>query len=78
MKFCHLQVNRTEDNHVKCSNPGSERQKSYVFSHMWKIDPKDNLIPKYKHALMDMYICRTCFLIGLCEDTSVRRERKRE
>jgi hypothetical protein len=31
------------------SKPGSERQSLHVFSHMWKIDPKDKCIYKKKH-----------------------------
>jgi hypothetical protein len=39
-EVCWLRV-RTEDHHVKWSKLGSERQKSCVFSHMWKVDPND-------------------------------------
>jgi hypothetical protein len=35
--------------HVKGGKPGSERQKACVFSHMWKIDPKDKHTCKNKH-----------------------------
>jgi hypothetical protein len=33
---------------VKCSKHGSERQRQHIFSHMWKIDPKDKHIHKNK------------------------------
>jgi hypothetical protein len=42
-------MDATGDYHVNRSKLGSERQKSHVFSHMWKIDPKDKCIHKYKH-----------------------------
>jgi hypothetical protein len=34
----------TGDHHFKQSKPGSERPRLCVFSHMWKIDPKDKYI----------------------------------
>jgi hypothetical protein len=41
---------------VKQSKPGSERQRWHVFSHMWKIDPKDKHIQKYKCVCIYTYI----------------------
>jgi hypothetical protein len=38
-----------EDNNIKQSKPGSERQRLHAFSHMWKINPEDKHIHKYKH-----------------------------
>jgi hypothetical protein len=39
----------TRDHQIKQSKPGSERQRLRGFYHMWKIDPKDKCIHKYKH-----------------------------
>jgi hypothetical protein len=41
MKLWYLQENGgTGDHHVKQSNSGSERQRSHVLPHMWKVDLK--------------------------------------
>jgi hypothetical protein len=40
---------------VKWSKPGSETQKSHIFSHMWKTDPKIN-IHKNKHDHIQTYM----------------------
>jgi hypothetical protein len=34
-------MNGTGDNRIKWNEPGSERQRSHIVSHMWKTDPKD-------------------------------------
>jgi hypothetical protein len=39
----------TGEYHVKSGKPASERQRPHVFSHMWKIDPKDKHIHKNKY-----------------------------
>jgi hypothetical protein len=36
-------MDRTEEDHVKWSKPGSERQSSLIFSYIWKIDPNINI-----------------------------------
>jgi hypothetical protein len=36
--------------HIKQGKPGSETQRPLVFSHRWKIDPKDEHIHKSKHG----------------------------
>jgi hypothetical protein len=41
--------------HIKQSKTGSERQSLHVFAHMWKIDPKDKCIDKYKHDHIVIY-----------------------
>jgi hypothetical protein len=46
----------TRDHHVKLTKPGSERQKSGVFSYTWKTDPKDKCIHEYKHDHTHMHI----------------------
>jgi hypothetical protein len=40
MKSCHLEMNGTGDHHIKLSKPGSERQISHAFSHMWNLGGK--------------------------------------
>jgi hypothetical protein len=40
MKLCH----GTEEHCVKWSKPGSERQRSPVFSHTWKTDSNTSII----------------------------------
>jgi hypothetical protein len=47
----------TGAHHVKLGKPDSERQRSYVFFHMWKIDPNDKCIHKHKHDNMYIYTC---------------------
>jgi hypothetical protein len=44
---------------IMLSKADSETQKSRVFSHMWKIDPKINI---YAKTIMFIYKprCRTC------------------
>jgi hypothetical protein len=39
---------------------GSERQKPYVFSHMWMIDPKDKHIHKNKHDPINSHVEHVC------------------
>jgi hypothetical protein len=48
--------------HVKCSKPGSETQKLYVFSHSWKIDSKKSIYTKISmiiHELDVEFICNS-------------------
>jgi hypothetical protein len=52
-------MNGTGDHHIKQSKPGSERQRSHVFSNMWKIDPKDKCIHECKHDHIYIHIERT-------------------
>jgi hypothetical protein len=40
---------------VKKSRPGLERQRSHVFSHMWKTDPKDKCMHIYKQDHLYIY-----------------------
>jgi hypothetical protein len=42
--------------HVKWSEPGSERQRTNVFPHAWKIDPKDKHIYKIKHDYIQSHM----------------------
>jgi hypothetical protein len=42
-------MNAIGGHHVKWSKPGSERKRPHVFSHTWKVDPKDKHIHKNKH-----------------------------
>jgi hypothetical protein len=67
------------DNSVK---PGSERQRSHVFSHMWIIDPNDEHIHKYKYDCIytDRHTQRKNMFpeMELFDKTGGRRERKRE
>jgi hypothetical protein len=54
------QMDAIGGHHVKWSKPGSENQRPHVFSHMWKIDPKDKQIHKNKHDNIQThkeYIC---------------------
>jgi hypothetical protein len=71
-----LAGDRTGDHHVKRSKPGSERQSSRIFSHMWKIDQKDKHIHKCKYY--HIYIERENMfsIVGLFDETKGRRERK--
>jgi hypothetical protein len=81
-------MNETEGYHVKQSKPTSERQRSHIFSHMWKMDPKDKCIHKYKHDQICIYVRMNIYahthmhnmfpLVGLFKGTWGRRERKRE
>jgi hypothetical protein len=48
---------RLED--IMLTKPGSETQKPYVFSHMWKIDPKINIYTKTSITIYKL-TCRTC------------------
>jgi hypothetical protein len=56
----------------------SERQRLHVFSHLWKIDPKDNGIHKNKHDHIHIYIENMFVIVELLYGTLGRRERKRE
>jgi hypothetical protein len=58
----------TVDHHAKQSKLDSERQRSHVFSYMWKIDSNDKLIQNYKH------VCN----VRICEGTWEKSRRKRE
>jgi hypothetical protein len=44
-------MDRIRDHYAKQSKPGSERQRSHVFSHMWNINKKDKCIHTYKHYI---------------------------
>jgi hypothetical protein len=65
-----------EDNML--SKAGSERQRSHVFSHMWKTDPKDktytqNQTRSYKTYMQNMFV-----IVELFYGTWGWRERKGE
>jgi hypothetical protein len=64
--------------HVKQSKTGSERKRSYVFCHMWKIDPKDKHMPKNKHDHIQTQMCNMFVTVELLSGTWGKRERKRE
>jgi hypothetical protein len=49
--------------HIKWSKPGSERQKLRIFSHTWKIDPKDKHIHKHKHDYIQTHM-KNMFIIA--------------
>jgi hypothetical protein len=49
-------MDTTGGHQAKWSKPGSERQRPHVFSHTWKIDPKDRHIHKNKHGPIQTYI----------------------
>jgi 16S rRNA A1518/A1519 N6-dimethyltransferase RsmA/KsgA/DIM1 with predicted DNA glycosylase/AP lyase activity len=51
-------MDATGGHHVKRIKPGSERPRPHVFSHMWKIDPKEKHIHK-TNIIMYKLICRT-------------------
>jgi hypothetical protein len=42
-------MDATGEHHVKLSKPDSERQRPYVFSSMWKTDPKHKHMHKNNH-----------------------------
>jgi hypothetical protein len=42
-----------------------QTQRSHVFSHMWKIDPKDKCIDKKKHDHVHIYISNMFVIIEL-------------
>jgi hypothetical protein len=42
--------------HIKCSKPGSEKQRACVFSHMCMIDPKNKHIHQNKHYHIQPYV----------------------
>jgi hypothetical protein len=46
----------TGDHRVKQSEPGSERQRSHIFSPMWKIDSKGKCIHKYNKSVVVDYL----------------------
>jgi hypothetical protein len=46
--------------HVKRSKSASGRLRLYVFSHMWKIDPKGKSIHKNKHGNVHTYAEHVC------------------
>jgi hypothetical protein len=52
-----------------------QKDKGHVFSLMWKIDPKDNYIHKYKHDHIHTYIES---MFAIFNRNWGRRERKRE
>jgi hypothetical protein len=56
-------MNAIGGHRVKCSKPGSERQRPQVFSHLWKIDPKDKHIHKASMIIYKL-VCRTCLHSG--------------
>jgi hypothetical protein len=64
--------------HVMWSKPGSETQRSHVFFHMWKIEPKDKHIHKTKHDYIQTYMKNMFIIVGLLYGTWGRKERKRE
>jgi hypothetical protein len=69
----------TEDYHVRQSKPGSERQRSHVFSHMWKLDLKNKCIYKCVYDLT--HTCVKKIYIYLEREhckTMGRWEKKRE
>jgi hypothetical protein len=53
------QIDGTGEHHVKQSKPGSETQRSHVFSNMWKIDPKGKCIQDINMIIYtnDTFIC---------------------
>jgi hypothetical protein len=56
----------TEAHHIKPSKPSSERQRSHVFFHMWKLDLKDKHIHKYIHDhIYHVYIQNMFVIMGL-------------
>jgi hypothetical protein len=62
---------------IMISKPGSERQRPHVFSHTWKIDPKDKHTHKNKqdHTQTQMY--KMFIIVELFYGTQGKRERKR-
>jgi hypothetical protein len=47
----------TGSHDVKQGESGSERQRSHVSPHMWKLDLKDKCRQKYIYELILIYIC---------------------
>jgi hypothetical protein len=74
------QMNRIGDHNVKWSKPRREIQRSYVFSHMWKLELKDKGIYEYIHDHICIYLYReTMFVIvGMFERTRGRWNKKVE
>jgi hypothetical protein len=64
--------------HHKYSTPGSERQRPHVFSHTWKIDPKDKHTHRNKHGHIETHMQNMFVTVELLYGTRGRRERKRE
>jgi hypothetical protein len=58
--------------------PGSGTQRLHVFSHMWKIDPKDRNVHKNKHDQTQTHMQNKFVIVELLYGTWGRRERKRE
>jgi hypothetical protein len=53
-------MNATGDYNIYLSKPGSERQRLHIFSHLWKIDPKDKCIHKYIMWSYNMFLILDC------------------
>jgi hypothetical protein len=53
-------MDATGGHHVKWSKPGSEGQRPHVFSHTWKIDPKDKSAQKQAWSHTNSYVERVC------------------
>jgi hypothetical protein len=49
-------MDETGGHHVKLSKSGLERQRPNVFSHIWKIEPKDKHIHKNMHDHLQTYM----------------------
>jgi hypothetical protein len=48
-----------------------QKDKSHVFSYMYKVEPKDKHIHKYRHE----HLCVMFVVVGLLEGTQRRSER---